>query len=1274
MSHGKVLPKMKIEHLLLLTLVFCTWLGCEVSEGNEIANECYQSSCCHISPTKLFPPKVRDRTCYSGSGHDYRGTVDVTKQGQTCLNWNATAVSSLSQREKQRYGIGDHNFCRNPEPAENKGPWCYVSSFSYGYCDVIPCSNYPDVLYRNVVPSPYCLNASDTFQRPDVLFAFRGCIYYLTMTQENASVRNYLLYKFEDDTLTSFASPPKQALKDALNVCLRHHDIITFVTSDSDDYLYFYLQSSNIMLRADFLRRGWQIVSPDVYRQCTDPIRMAARRSNEEIMIRNVFDLRQPHRVFLEVNGARYECVWKNKTLIFQRRSKSKFHECGSSAAYFITRNNDSLVTPLDRDVGSNRLSSGEDPKINSSENPDLLQIVKNKPALAAPLLGFQILNRDSLVKLYPFQSDNANDSCLEGDRTSRIFKVFQGSQILQIIEWGKREMINASVRVQVNSLYIKRADFCDTTNLTKKPSNVSCCDEILKQFRRIQRLNRLSSGSKKIREVWSQCSLNLTKNDSCPTVRCFQKKNLTQLALCEIRMRPDPAADDEPSLDAILGVKTGERIAYADAHDASIKVGEIADSLQYSKAGNKLQLEGLIGSIQALQPVNFTELSESGAKQLINDFVLVVDNIADESRAKDWISIKTNERDEVPPGTANLKPAPPKTDPHSLLIITENTLQQMVSSGRSFWNESNKTISVTTNNVISKIERQQLRQSNNSINLESAGNSYNLSVQPSVDNLNDSVVVITSEFPNILQLIIKVNEGNKSSNTEGDNELEHENDENKRLYAPHSPVLSATVIRAQRKVASAIQFNIPYKENDIPDPTLTSRKYYFSCNFLTNNNSWNSKGCKVSYLDTVTHVVTCTCNHTTNFAILLQVVPPKLSPTDSAVLTLLSYIGESLTVFCLIITLVIFTSFRRSLKSERMVAHFHLVLALVGFHIMQLFASVAENSKNETSTPCIMVASLTHFLLLGVFMWMLCEGITLHLSVINVFQDTKTFKIGRYFLGWGLPLFLSVGTLSYGLSLRPYPTCYVQGVGQQSCLGQVENRGAQYQDAQPKQQIIERCCISTESYLIWALVIPAGLVLVLNLIVLLRVSYVIAQSSKAIHRNHKPLSERKQRDHKHSRKAAKGALLLMPILGLPWAFGFIPQSLTHSSLLYVFTVLNSTQGIFILLFYCIMNNEVKCVVANYLRRKSLIQQQSWTRGSNHRQQSLDLKRLSKEENGTEQNLLAGVQRSVSMNTTSTRLSGSPAEPESSCGDPLEQITYFSASNSKFVKSSEHFQ
>lgn len=58
-------------------------------------------------------------------------------------------------------------------------------------------------------------------------------------------------------------------------------------------------------------------------------------------------------------------------------------------------------------------------------------------------------------------------------------------------------------------------------------------------------------------------------------------------------------------------------------------------------------------------------------------------------------------------------------------------------------------------------------------------------------------------------------------------------------------------------------------------------------------------------------------------------------------------------------------------------------------------------------------------------------------------------------------------------------------------------------------------------------------------------------------------------------RKWIKGAVVLVVLLGLTWAFGLLYINEQSVVMAYVFTIFNSTQGIFIFLFHCLMNEKV---------------------------------------------------------------------------------------------------
>ena len=54
------------------------------------------------------------------------------------MNWEAT---ELSEEDKNKYGIGDHNYCRNPDSKVKRKVWCYTTDpqGEWEYCDVPTC-------------------------------------------------------------------------------------------------------------------------------------------------------------------------------------------------------------------------------------------------------------------------------------------------------------------------------------------------------------------------------------------------------------------------------------------------------------------------------------------------------------------------------------------------------------------------------------------------------------------------------------------------------------------------------------------------------------------------------------------------------------------------------------------------------------------------------------------------------------------------------------------------------------------------------------------------------------------------------------------------------------------------------------------------------------------------------------------------------------------------------------------------------------------------------
>ena len=59
------------------------------------------------------------------------------------------------------------------------------------------------------------------------------------------------------------------------------------------------------------------------------------------------------------------------------------------------------------------------------------------------------------------------------------------------------------------------------------------------------------------------------------------------------------------------------------------------------------------------------------------------------------------------------------------------------------------------------------------------------------------------------------------------------------------------------------------------------------------------------------------------------------------------------------------------------------------------------------------------------------------------------------------------------------------------------------------------------------------------------------------------------------SRSWIKGAVVLVVLLGLTWFFGLMYMSNATTVMAYIFTILNTLQGLFIYIFHCVMNDKV---------------------------------------------------------------------------------------------------
>ncbi|XP_053181396.1 adhesion G-protein coupled receptor D1 [Scomber japonicus] len=312
------------------------------------------------------------------------------------------------------------------------------------------------------------------------------------------------------------------------------------------------------------------------------------------------------------------------------------------------------------------------------------------------------------------------------------------------------------------------------------------------------------------------------------------------------------------------------------------------------------------------------------------------------------------------------------------------------------------------------------------------------------------------------------------------------------------------------------------------------SNKVFLYCAFLDYSSKegvWSNEGC-VRSDGNMTYSV-CLCNHLTNFAILMQVVPIKLTTVHQVALSTIGYVGCSISIFCLAITLVTFAvlSSVSTIRNQRYHIHANLSFAILVAEILLLISA----RFSPGTLPCKVMAVLLHFFFLSAFAWMLVEGLHLYSMVIKVFGSEGSKHFYYYGIGWGSPLVICVVSMTSALD----------------SYGEVDN-----------------CWLSLKNGAIWAFVAPALFVIVVNIGILISVTRIISRISGENYKVHG--------DANAVKLTIKAVAVLLPILGISWIFGVLALN-THSlPFLYIFAVFNSLQGFFVFLFHCLLNSEVR--------------------------------------------------------------------------------------------------
>ncbi|KAK9960458.1 hypothetical protein ABG768_008313 [Culter alburnus] len=336
------------------------------------------------------------------------------------------------------------------------------------------------------------------------------------------------------------------------------------------------------------------------------------------------------------------------------------------------------------------------------------------------------------------------------------------------------------------------------------------------------------------------------------------------------------------------------------------------------------------------------------------------------------------------------------------------------------------------------------------------------------------------------------------------------------------STVISATLPKTNNtKLTKPVNFTLKHIREFNPNGSL-------SCVYW-NISEWIVDGCSV--LETNSNYTVCSCVHLSTFALIMQTSRP---PESDSQLDLLNLV-------CVIVGLVFFSlallTFALCQWSPGVnnVARVNICISLLLAHLLFLLTQQFLDLIRPQQVLCAVISGVLHFLFLSGFVWMFIEAVLLFICVRNLSQisSKKREVLSSGFLCViGYVVALVVVAVSVGLLPEGYGS--------------------------------EHCWIKMDKGFIWSFLGPVCVILALNMILFINIIIKLNSTLKNLNAEVSQMKQTKTMTFK--------TLAQFVVLGCPWILG--PFTNGSKELEIIFLILNSQQGTFIFLVYCVLNNE----------------------------------------------------------------------------------------------------
>ncbi|XP_074917262.1 adhesion G protein-coupled receptor E3-like isoform X5 [Chelonoidis abingdonii] len=267
-------------------------------------------------------------------------------------------------------------------------------------------------------------------------------------------------------------------------------------------------------------------------------------------------------------------------------------------------------------------------------------------------------------------------------------------------------------------------------------------------------------------------------------------------------------------------------------------------------------------------------------------------------------------------------------------------------------------------------------------------------------------------------------------------------------------------------------------------------------------------------------------------------------SRVESSPLTIITYIGLTLSLLCLFLSILTFL-LCRSIRNVSTSLHLQLCIYLFLADLLFLtqvtrIRSQCPGAHSLPQVACAVIAGLLHYLLLACFSWMFLEGLHLFLTVWNLtvvnYTSASWFKKRfMYPFGYGFP------ALVVAISAAVNPGAYGTST---------------------------HCWLSLERGFHWSFLGPVCAIILINIMFFALTLWILRNRLSSLNADVSTV-----RDH---RLLTFKSIAQLFILGCTWSLGLLQVGPAATVMAYLFTIVNSLQGAFIFLVHCLLNRQVR--------------------------------------------------------------------------------------------------